>query len=73
MRKTSRPRRRFSRAARARVGYFLGLVLLAVGVGWQLGYGWGLVGAGVGLAVWSVLLYDVDEPVTPDEQREVFR
>jgi hypothetical protein len=54
---------------RARVGYFAGLLLAAAGLGWVLGWGWGLVAAGAGLIAYTVLLYDVDEPelAEPDE------
>lgn len=49
---------------RARVGYFAGVLLIAAGLGWALGPGWGVVAAGVGLVAYMVLLYDVDdEPV----------
>ena len=51
-----------SRLLRARLGFLAGVALMAVGLGVQLGIGWGLLIAGIGLAVWSVALYDVDEP-----------
>lgn len=65
-----RPTTRIPRAARARAGYFAGLLLLAAGFGLALGAGWGLVAAGVGLIAYTVLLYDVDEPhpYEPDEE-----
>ncbi|SCL21681.1 hypothetical protein [Micromonospora inyonensis] len=66
-----RPKRRVSRAARARSGYFLGLLLLAVGFGLALSVGWGLVAAGVGLIAYVVLLYDVDEAGQVDPEGEV--
>lgn len=60
---TSKTRRwRVTRASRARVGYFAGVLLIAVGVGLVLALGWGLVAAGVGLVAYMVLLYDIDEP-----------
>lgn len=63
--------RRVSRAARARIGYFAGLLLLAAGVGLALGPGWGAAVAGAGLIAWSVLLYDVDEvPPGPAERED---
>lgn len=49
-----------SRAARARTGYFLGVLLIAAGIGWALGWGWGLTAAGAGIVAYFVLLYDVD-------------
>lgn len=66
-------RPQFPRVARARTGYFLGVLLLAAGIGWALAIGWGLAVAGAGLIVWSVVLYDVDEPGVADGEREVFR
>lgn len=57
----SKRRPRLSRITRARAGYFLGLLLLAAGIGWALAPGWGIATAGIGLIAWSVLLYDVDE------------
>lgn len=60
MRKARRPR--VSRVMRARLGYFAGVLLLAVGLGLALGIGWGFVLAGAGLVAYTVLLYDVDEP-----------
>jgi hypothetical protein len=60
-----------SRAVRARVGYFAGVLLIAAGLGWMLGYGWGLVAAGAGLVAYTVLLYDVDEPQPYDPDEEV--
>lgn len=64
----SKRRQRITRIARARAGYFAGLLLLALGLGLALGPGWGVATAGVGLIAWSVLLYDVDEepPVRED-------
>jgi hypothetical protein len=59
-----------SRPARARIGYFLGLLAVAAGLGWFVHPGLGVAVAGVGLIAWSVLLYDVDEPnpIDPDEE-----
>jgi hypothetical protein len=67
-----KPRRaRVSRPARARIGYFLGLLLLAAGLGWFVHPGLGVAVAGVGLIAWSVLLYDVDEvPQGPAERED---
>jgi hypothetical protein len=66
----SKPTWRIPRSGRARIGYFLGVLLIAVGVGLALAPGWGLVAAGVGLVAYMVLLYDVDEaqPFDPDEE-----
>jgi biopolymer transport protein ExbB/TolQ len=50
-----------ARAARARTGYFAGLLLIAAGLALALGVGWGLVAAGAGLIAYMVLLYDVDD------------
>jgi hypothetical protein len=47
---------------RARIGYFVGVLLAAVGIGLALGLGWGLLAAGAGVVAYTVLLYDVDEP-----------
>jgi hypothetical protein len=59
---------RLSRVARARLGYFLGLLLLAAGVGWAIEPGWGLAVAGAGAIAYVVLLYDVDdEPVVRED------
>jgi hypothetical protein len=70
MRKPTNRQRQVSRATRARIGYFLGVLLIAAGVGWELGYGWGVLAAGVGLVANMVLLYDVDEPESFDPDRE---
>jgi hypothetical protein len=50
-----------ARAARARTGYFAGLLLIAAGLAVALGLGWGLVAAGAGLIAYMTLLYDVDD------------
>ncbi len=50
------------RVIRARVGYFTGVLLVAVGIYLALGLGWGLVALGLGIAAASVWLYDVAEP-----------
>lgn len=65
--------KRVTRAARARTGYFLGLALVAAGIGLALAVGWGLVAAGAGLIAYVVLLYDVDEPHTFEPDEEVRR
>jgi hypothetical protein len=69
---TRKPKRRTSRAARARLGYFLGVLLVAAGLGLALGPGWGLVAAGIGLIAYMIVLYDVDEP-QPHEDDEGVR
>jgi len=61
MSRPQRPPRRMPRADRARLGYLLGVLLIAAGLGWQIGYGWGAVAAGAGVVAYMVLLYDVDE------------
>jgi hypothetical protein len=68
MTRKARASRRISRIARARTGYFAGLLLLAVGIGWAIAPGWGLAAAGLGAIAYVVLLYDVDEepPVRED-------
>jgi hypothetical protein len=53
--------KRMARAARARTGYFAGLLLIAAGLALALGVGWGLVAAGTGLIAYMTLLYDVDD------------
>jgi hypothetical protein len=63
--------RRLTRTARARAGYFLGVLLLAAGVGLAIAVGWGLVAAGAGLIAYFTLLYDVDEPGPYDPDAEV--
>lgn len=70
MPKPKRPRR-LTRTARARVGYFSGVLLLAVGLGLALAVGWGLVVAGAGLVAYFTLLYDVDDPAPLDPDQEV--
>jgi hypothetical protein len=67
----SKPKRTIARATRARIGYFLGVLLIAAGLGYELGYGWGALAAGVGLVANMVLLYDVDEPEPYDPGQEV--
>jgi flagellar motor component MotA len=56
--------------ARARTGYFVGVLLVAAGVGWVLAPGWGLVAAGVGLIAYMVLLYDVDDMPERQERED---
>lgn len=60
--------RRVTRTARARTGYFSGLLLIGIGLALALGLGWGLVVAGVGLIAYFTLLYDVDEPLPYDNE-----
>jgi hypothetical protein len=50
------------RVIRARIGYFAGVLLIAVGVYLALGLGWGFVALGAGVAAAFVWLYDVAEP-----------
>lgn len=52
-----------SRVMRARLGYFAGVVLVAVGLYLAVGLGWALVVAGSGTAAAFVWLYDVSERV----------
>lgn len=54
---------RVSRVIRARLGYFAGILLVAVGVYLTLGLGWALVALGLGVAAAFVWLYDVSDPV----------
>jgi hypothetical protein len=68
---TREPKRRISRTARARTGYFLGVLLVAAGVGLALCPGWGLVAAGAGLIAYMIVLYDVDEPQPHEDDQEV--
>lgn len=51
-----------SREVRARAGFYVGVLLIALGVGYQLGVGWGLAVLGAGVVVGFVWLYNVDEP-----------
>lgn len=54
--------RRLGRPERARVGYAVGVLLIAAGVFLLHGAGWALIVAGLGFALYAVVLYDVDEP-----------
>jgi hypothetical protein len=54
-------RLRLRRVIRARVGYFAGILLIAVGIYLALGLGWALVALGLGVAAAFVWLYDVSE------------
>lgn len=69
----AKPRRTISRPARARAGYFTGLLVAATGLGLALGFGWGLLLLGAGTAVAFVWLYDVDEPLPPDDDAQGVR
>lgn len=71
MSKPKQPRRPIPRTVRARTGYFVGVLLVAAGLGLALGLGWGLVAAGLGLVAYMVLLYDVDDPQPYDPDQEV--
>jgi hypothetical protein len=53
---------RVSRVIRARLGYFLGVLLVAGGLYLALGLGWALVALGAGVTAAFVWLYDVSEP-----------
>jgi hypothetical protein len=55
---------------RARLGYFAGVLLIAVGIYLALGLGWGLVSLGLGTAAAFVWLYDVAEPTEPIQTRD---
>lgn len=57
-----------TRAARARAGYFAGVLLAAAGLGWVLGWGWSLIAGGAGTITYFVLLYSVDE--VPQERED---
>jgi hypothetical protein len=59
-----------TRSRRAQLGYFTGVLLIAAGIGWALGSGWGLVAAGAGLVAYFTLLYDVDEPPAVVERED---
>lgn len=61
---------RVKRVIRARIGYFAGILLVAVGVYLAIGLGWGLVALGMAIAAASVWLYDVAEPVEQVQTRE---
>ncbi|WP_198668530.1 hypothetical protein [Streptomyces triticisoli] len=52
---------RWTRAARARLGYWSGCGVLAVGAGLEFGAGAGLMSAGVLLAGSCLLLVETDE------------
>lgn len=56
-----------SRETRARLGFVLGVLAAAVGVGWELGPGWGLVLAGLGVCVLCVFLTRVDDDTEDDQ------
>jgi hypothetical protein len=70
MSKRKQPRR-VTRVARARSGYFAGLLLASAGLAMALAVGWGLVAAGVGLVAYFTLLYDVDDPPPHDDEEAV--
>lgn len=61
---------RVKRVIRARIGYFTGILLVAVGIYLALGLGWALVALGLGTAAAFVWLYDVGEPVEQIQTRE---
>jgi hypothetical protein len=61
------PAPRIPRAVRARLGYLLGVLLVAAGLGWQIGWGWGAVALGAGLVALFVWLYPVDDPADDDD------
>lgn len=64
---------RMSRVIRARLGYFVGALIIAAGVGVIAGLGWALVTVGVAVVVASVWLYDVDEPEKPVLESQIRR
>lgn len=53
---------RLSRVTRARLGFFVGVLLVAAGLCLTIGVGWALVAAGLGTVAAFVWLYDVSEP-----------
>lgn len=61
---------RVKRVIRARVGYFAGAFLVAVGIYLAIGLGWGLVALGLMTAAAFVWLYDVAEPTEQVQTRE---
>lgn len=63
-------RLRVRRVIRARIGYFAGVLLVAVGVYLAIGLGWGLVALGLMTAAAFVWLYDVAEPTEQVQTRE---
>lgn len=63
-------RLRVRRVIRARIGYFAGVLLVAVGVYLAIGLGWGLVALGLMTAAAFVWLYDVAEPTEQVQARE---
>ena len=68
MSKARRPRR-ITRVARARTGYFAGLLLITSGLWLVLSLGWALIASGVGVIAYFVLLYSVDEPLPYDNDQ----
>lgn len=62
-----------SRVIRARLGYFVGALIIAAGVCVIAGLGWALVTVGVAVVVASVWLYDVDEPEKPVLESQIRR
>lgn len=61
-----------SRVARARAGMLLGLALIALGLGYQLGPGYGLAAFGAGIAAGFLFgwLYEVDDPVPVEPEND---
>lgn len=55
------------RPARARAGYLLGVLLVAAGLGWQIGWGWGVAVLGAGVVALFVWLYPVDDPADDED------
>jgi hypothetical protein len=47
---------------RARLAVFVGVILVAVGVGYMFGLGPALIVGGAAVSIYALLLYDVDEP-----------
>lgn len=58
------------RVIRARIGYFAGIALIAVGIFLAVGIGWGLVAFGLGTSAAFVWLYDVTEPSEQIQTRD---
>lgn len=64
---------RLNRVIRARLGYFLGALVIAAGVYFISGLGWSLVAFGVATMAAFVWLYDVDEPQVPVRESQIRR
>ena len=62
---------RLSRVIRARLGYFLGALVIAAGMFYMAGIGAALVVLGVAIIAAFVWLYDVDEPEKPVRESQI--